>query len=98
MARGRVGAARRPGSTGSKQPKISPLLRSRAHADYQPIDTQGPYAPEEETRDAGPQIRQGPEEESCGPAAARSVHARVHDDAEEAELGAAQGCAREADQ
>ena len=40
---------------------------------------------------AGPQVRQGPQEEGRRAPAPRRLHARVHDDAQEAELGAAQG-------
>ena len=59
---------------------------------------QGPHRAEEEARHAGPQVGQGPQEEGRGAAAARRLHARVHDHAEETELGASQGGAGEADQ
>jgi small subunit ribosomal protein S12 len=42
----------------------------------------------------GPEVRQGPQEEGRRAPAPRRLHARVHDDAQEAELGAAQGRTR----
>ncbi len=54
----------------------------------------GAQAAEEEARHAGPEVRQGPQAQGRRAAAPRRLHARLHDDAEEAELGAAQGRAR----
>ena len=66
------------------------------HADDLPAHPQGPQPEDQEARHARPEVRQGPQEEGRRPAAARCLHPRLHDHAEEAELGAAQGRARPA--
>src|SRR4051794_9014571 len=64
---------------------------SAPNADDLTARAQGPQGPEEEARDPWPQVGQGPQEARRRPAAARRLHACLHDDAEEAELRAAQG-------
>ena len=75
-----------------------PLLPSRAACRRPPSSSARAARPEEEARHPWPEVRQGPQEEGRRPAAARRLHARLHHDAEEAELGAAQGRPRAADQ
>ena len=58
-------------------------------------------ADHEPTRPEGPSVAAGEDEDACaarGAAEARRLHARLHDDPEEAEFGAAQGRARAADE
>src|SRR5215218_9822436 len=64
---------------------------SAPDADDLTARAQGPQGPEEEARDPWPQVGQGPQEARRRPAAARRLHACLHDHAEEAELRAAQG-------
>ena len=64
------------------------------HADNLTARPRRPPAAQEEARDSRTQVGQGPQAQGRRAAAARRLHARVHDDAEEAELGAAQGRAR----
>ena len=61
------------------------------NADDLTARTQGPQGSQEEARDPWPQVGQGPQEARRRPAAARRLHACLHDHAEEAELRAAQG-------
>src|SRR5262245_32587444 len=61
------------------------------HAQHQPARTQGPPQAQEEGRDARPEVRPGPQAADRGAPAARGMHARVHDNAQEAQLGASQG-------
>ena len=70
----------------------------RRRAEHQPADQKGAQAPAEEGRHPRPQVRPGPQAPDRRPAAARRLHARLHGDAEEAELGAAQGRPRPAHQ
>ena len=74
------------------------LLRSSTHADNQPADPQGSHHTEEEARDPRSEVREGSQEEGRRAPAPWRLHARLHDDAEEAELGAAQGRACPADE
>src|SRR5919205_2747485 len=77
-----VGTMPRAGWQGLLSSRRPALFRERTHADRQSTRAQGPEAagPEEQDSRAG---RLAPE--------ARRLHARVHDDAEEAELGAPEG-------
>src|SRR3954451_14301562 len=68
------------------------------NADDLTARAQGPQGPQEEARDPRPQVGQGPQEARRRPAAARRLHACLHDHAEEAELRAAQGRPRAPDQ
>src|SRR5687767_6704139 len=62
---------------------------SRTHADYQSACSPGAEEDRHENQEPG----------AAGePAEARRVRSRVHADAEEAEFGAPQGCARAADE
>ena len=58
----------------------------------------GRTPPKKKLATPGLQVRQGSQEEGCRAAAAWRLHSRVHDHAEEAELGAAEGRACAADQ
>ena len=65
------------------------------HANDFPARPQGPQDAQEEARHARTEVRQGAQEEGRRSPAPRRLHARLHDDAEEAELRAAQGRARQ---
>src|SRR3954454_8169972 len=80
----REGGAGTPSGTG-------PLLPCAPHADHEPARPQGAHSEEQEAVHAGPQVRQGPQEEGRRASAPRRLHARLYDDAQEAELGSAQG-------
>src|SRR4051795_5818625 len=82
----REGGAGTPSGTG-------PLLPCAPHADHEPARPQGAHSEEQEAVHAGPQVRQGPQEEGRRASAPRRLHARLYNDAQEAELGSAQGCA-----
>ncbi|CAA9512955.1 MAG: SSU ribosomal protein S12p (S23e), partial [uncultured Solirubrobacterales bacterium] len=60
-------------------------------AEHQSACPQGPHPPHEEGHHAGAEVRSGPQGPDRRPAAARRLHPRLHDHAQEAELGAAQG-------
>src|SRR3954466_13197475 len=86
------GRSTRPCSTSwSRGPPPSRCYSFAPNADDLTARAQGPQGPEEEARDPWPQVRQGPQEARRRPAAARRLHACLHDHAEEAELRAAQG-------
>ena len=79
VAAGRV----RPLERASSAPGPAASIRA-PNADHLATRAQGPRGPEEEGRHPGPEVRQGPQEEGRRPAAARRLHARLHDDPEEA--------------
>ncbi len=66
------------------------------YADDVAAGPQGPQPEDQEAGHPGPEVRQGPQEEGRRSPAARRLHARLHDHAQEAELGAAQGRPRAA--
>src|SRR5205085_214353 len=75
-----------PGAAGPKAPPAFRLYTTFSthqgtHADCQPTDSQGPRVQAREDEDPGA---------AGGTAEAGGLHARVHDDAQEAELGAAE--------
>src|SRR4051794_11270189 len=76
-----------------RRPRPGLRYHHAPHADHEPARPQGTYTEVQEAVHAGPQVRQGPQEEGGRPAAPWRVHARVHHHPEEAELRAAQGCA-----
>src|SRR5829696_7265740 len=80
-----VGGAEAPPTFSVSTPKESPLT----HADREPAHPQAADRAEGEDEDAGA---------SRSSAEAGRLHARLHDDAEEAELGPSQGRARPADE
>src|SRR5918998_3807313 len=82
----------RPGYPGARCYHAAP------YADDLAARAQGAHRAEEEARHPRPEVGQGAQEEGGRSSAPRRVHACVHDDPEEAELGAAQGLPRAADQ
>src|SRR4051812_35874425 len=69
-----------------------------SHAHDFPARPQGAPPEDQEARDPRPQVRQGPQEEGRRAPEARGLHPGVHDHAEEAELGSAQGLPRAPDE
>src|SRR5215207_3392082 len=68
------------------------------YADDLAARAQGAPSAEEEACHPRPEVGQGAQEEGGRSSAPRRLHARVHDHAEEAELGSAQGLPRTADE
>ena len=64
-----------------QRPRVGHCYHPAPYADDLPARPQGPPGPEEEARHPGPEVGQGAQEEGRRPAAARRLHARLHDDA-----------------
>ena len=73
-----------------------PPATIRRRAEHQSAGPQGPHPPQEEDRDPRPEVGPGPQAAPVRAPAARCLHACVHGDTQEAELGAAQGRPRAA--
>src|SRR5829696_8399037 len=78
--------------------QIAHCYHAAPYANDLPARAQGTPSAEEEARHPRPEVGQGSQEEGGCSSAPRRVHARVHDDPQEAELGSAQGLPRAADQ